>query len=143
MPDLRSDQAILHVTVAGSSLDKEPWTSMEGGDIAVTPVKTRGGGVGDETNIGGPRTRSDCTVARQYTNDILHPLKVQLEGLAGSAAMKVSWTPVDADGNPNGDTHTIQGKLDDVTTTKRDRNAPEAMFLTLVMGCDATPTVIS
>lgn len=143
MPDLRSDQALINVSVPGSGLDNLPWTSMEGGDITVTPVKTRAGGGGYETNIGGPQTRSDCTVTRQYTNDVLHQLRPVLERLAGNTQMSVSWTPLDGDFNPNGDQHTISGKLDDVTVTKRDANAPESMFLTLVMGCDATPVVVS
>jgi hypothetical protein len=143
MPELTSQQALIHVTVIGSSLDKEPWTTMDGGDISVTALKTRDGGGGEERNLGGVRVRSDCTVGRQYTNDVIHPLIAELERLCGSAEMKVSWTPVDADQNPNGVTWTIQGKLDDVKKPKWDAITPDVAMVELVMGCHSTPAVQS
>ena len=147
MPKLRSDQAAIHVSVFDSTgknvLDSAVWASMEGGDITATDTKTRPGGMGDEESLGGPRSRSNCTVGRQYTNDVLHPLIPALERLSGAAAMKISWTPLDADGNQDGATHGISGKLIDVQTTKRDANAPEAMFLTLVMSANSAATVVS
>jgi hypothetical protein len=143
MPDLRSDSALITVSVTGSGLDKLPWASMEGGDITVTDVKTRPGGGPTEESLGGPPTRSNCTVMREYSNDVLHPLVPVLERLAGNTAMSVAYTPLDGDYNKNGETHTIKGKLIDITTTKRDNNAPEAMFLTLVMSCTSAPAVVS
>lgn len=143
MPQLRADQAAIHVSVTGSGLDKNVWTSMDGGDITATDTKTRPGGGGDEISLGGVRSRSNCTVTRQYTNDVLHPLVPQLESLAGEAAMSVSWEPLDGDNNPNGDNHGITGKLIEVMVTKRDANTTnEAMFLTLVMSCNAAPTIV-
>jgi hypothetical protein len=143
MPQLREDQAAIHVTVTGSSLDKNVWASMDGGDIEATDTKTRPGGMGDEVNLGGPPSRSDCTVERQYTNDVLHPLIAQLEALGGNAAMKVSWTPLDGDGNPNGSTYSITGVLKGIKKPKWDANTSGTAFLTLTMGCNATPAVVS
>ena len=143
MPELRADQAAIHASVEGSTLDKNVWTSMEGGDMTATDTKTRPGGGGAEISLGGPRSRSNCTITRQYSNDVLHALVPQLERLCGEAAMHVGWTPLDADNNPNGSTHTISGKLIELMTTKRDANGTEAIFLSLVMSCNATPTVVS
>ena len=143
MPQLRADEAAIHVSVNGSGLDKNVWTSMDGGDMSATDTKTRPGGMGDEVSLGGPRTRSDCTITRQYTNDVLHPVFVTLERLCGNASMSVSWTPLDGDTNPNGDTHGISGILKEVMRTKLDANASEAVFLTLVMSCNSSPTVVS
>lgn len=147
MPKLRSDQAAIYVaaydTTGKNVLDNAVWASMDGGDESATDTKTRSGGMGEEESLGGPRTRSNCTVTRQYTNDVLHPLIPALERLCGAGAMAVSWKPLDADGNPDGDTHGISGRLIDVQTTKRDANSPEAMFLTLVMSSNSAPTVIS
>lgn len=142
MPKLRADQALIHVSVPGSRLDKLPWTSMDGGDISATDTKTRDGFDAEES-LGGPKTCSNLTVTRQYTNDVLHPLVPQLEQLCGENAMTVSWTPVDGDQNPNGDTHGRLGRLIGVSVTKRDRNGTEAMFLTLEMSCTAKPMVVS
>ena len=144
MPDLRADQALITVTVPGSGLDKAAWASLDGGDITATDTKTRPGGGGYEISLGGPPTRSNCTVTRQYTNDVIHSLIPVLESMAGSAGMSVAWTPLDGDYNKNGDTHTIKGKLIEVMTTKRDsQTTTEVMFLTLVMSCDAAPAVVS
>lgn len=143
MPKLRADQAAIHVTVTGSKLDKNVWTSMDGGDMQATDTKTRPGGMGDEVSLGGPQTRTDCTVTRQYTNDVLHPIFPTLEALCGNGSMQVGWTPLDADGNKDGSTYTIKGILKEVTRSKLDANATEAVFLTLVMSCDSTPTVVS
>lgn len=143
MPQLRDDQAAIHVTVTGSGLDKNVWASMDGGDVEAQDTKTRPGGMGAEKNLGGPPTRSDCTVERQYTNDVLHPLIPVLEALCGNAAMKVSWTPLDGNGNPNGSTESITGILKGVKKPKWDANAQGASFLTLTMGCDATPAAMS
>lgn len=139
MPQLREDQALIHVDVSGVALDNNAWTSMDGGDLEAQDTKTRPGGMGEELNLGGPTTRSDLTVMRQYTNDVLHPLIRDLEVACGSATMSVRYTPLDADGNPAGETHTITGKLKGVPKPKWDANAQGAAFLSLVMGCDATP----
>lgn len=141
MPQLRADQAAVYVAVGGVPLDKGVWTSMDGGDMQATDTKTRPGGMGDEISLGGPRTRTDCTVTRQYTDDVLHPLFPLLESRCGSAGMLVSWTPLDGDGNPTGaKTHGISGVLKEVMKTKVDANGTEAVFLTLVMSCHSTPT---
>jgi hypothetical protein len=143
MPQLRADQAAIHASVDGSGLDKNVWTTMDGGDMTATDTKTRPGGMGDEITLGGPRTRSDCTITRQYTTGMLHGLFPTLERLCGNASMSVSWTPLDGDGNTNGETHGISGKLKEVMRGKFDANASEAVFLTLVMSCNSAPTVIS
>lgn len=147
MPKLRSDQNDIYVAVynpAGKNiLDSGVWATMEGGDMSSTDTKSRPGGMGDEESYGGPRTRSNATVSRQYSTDILHPLIPLLETLCGAAAGKMSWRPLDPYTNPDGNTHSISGRLVDVQTTKRDANSPEAMFLTLVFSCSAAPVVIS
>lgn len=147
MPKLRSDQAAIYVAVFDSTeknvLDSNVWASMEGGDGTATDTKTRSGGMGEEESLGGPKSRSNCTTTRQYTNDVLHPLVPKLDALRGSAAAQVAWKPLDADGNPDGDTHTITGRLIEVQTTKRDANGAEAMFLTLIISCHGGPILVS
>lgn len=143
MPQLRSDQTLIHVTITGSFLDKSAWASMDGGDMTATDTKTRPGGMGDEKNLGGPRSRTDCIVERQYTNDLIHPIIANLESLCGTGAGKISWTTLDGDGNPNGPTESITGVLKEVKKPKWDANASGTAFLTLTFGCDATPTVLS
>lgn len=85
--------------------------------------------------LGGPQTRSDCTVKRQYTT-ALDPWVEPLERACGNARMSVSWTPIGADQQPNGALHQISGILKEVQVPGADANANAAGFLGLVMSCD-------
>lgn len=143
MPDLREDQWAIHVDVDGVSLPTKPWSSMEGGDIEAKGTKTRPGGMADEETLGGPQSRTDATVMIQYSNDVLHPLVPKLQQACGSRATSISYTPLDGDGNPNGETHTITGKLDTVHEPKKDSNSPSnAAFLSLIISCNV-PLLVS
>ena len=143
IPNLREDQWAITVVVAGVNLDTLPWATMSGGDIEAKSVHTRAGGMGEDEPLGAPRLRTDATVGRQYTNDVLHPLLPALERVAGNAAMSISWVPLDGNKNPNGNTFTISGKLDAVMQPKKDANATAATFLELVMSCNSDPVVVS
>ena len=133
---VREDTAIIHCTVSGVSFPNTfSWTSAEGGDISADSVYTRPGGMQPGVQLGGPKTRSDLTVKRQYTT-ALDPFLKQLEDAAGGARMSVSWTMTDADGNANGETHTLTGVLKEVQWPQFDANSTAAGFLTLVMACD-------
>jgi hypothetical protein len=90
--------------------------------------------MGAAIELGGPVNRSDATVTRQYSNDVLHPVLLDLEAACGKASGTVSWTPLDADGNPAGSTITYKGILKTVTRPNFDGNASAAQFLTLVFG---------
>jgi hypothetical protein len=147
MPLLREDQAFISVQLGGvNALDAEDvaitlpglpagWTSLEGGDVEAEDVFTRPGGMRPGINLGGPSKRSDATVKVQYSTDF-NAIISTLEGLAGKRSMAVSWTPLDADMNPNGSTTTITGVLKQVMRPNFDANASAVGFLQLVMGCN-------
>ncbi len=136
---VREDQFIIHVGIDGVKLPTIfSWTSKEGGDTTSDSVFSRPGGLQPGIQLGGPASRSDCTVKRHYTSTIDSYIET-LEGLCGQAAMWVSWTPVDANQNPNGDTHLLTGILKEVQPPNYDANANAAGFLTLVMACDQQP----
>lgn len=147
MPLLREDQAFIQVQLGGVnkldandvavSLPNLPagWTSLEGGDIEAEDVFTRPGGMRPGINLGGPTKRTDCTVQVQYSTDFDRIIQT-IETLAGNRSMAVSWTPLDADGNVNGNTNTITGVLKNVTRPNFNANASGATFLSLVMACN-------
>jgi hypothetical protein len=58
--------------------------------------------------MGGPVTRSDVTVKRVYS-DGLHAAYYALDAVTGKASMQASYTPLDANGNPAGDTFIYTG----------------------------------
>lgn len=141
MPLLRQDQAAISVTVTGVALPFiKSWTMLEGGDVEAEDTKTRPGGMLPQVNLGGPSSRSDCTVTRNYSA-ALHPYIVQLENVAGRAAMKVAYTILDANGVPSGPTVTMTGILKTVTRPNFDANATGAAFLSLVMGANVASSI--
>lgn len=133
---VREDQFIIHVGVAGIKFPNTfSWTSKEGGDVTADSTFTRPGGLNPGIQLGGPSTRSDVTVKRQYSSG-LDNIFIQLENGCGNAAMWVAWTPIDANQNPNGSTHVLSGILKEVQAPQYDANATGAGFLTLVMSPD-------
>ena len=133
---VREDQFIIHAAVDGVPIPSiYSWTSKEGGDTTSESVFSRPGGLQPGIQLGGPASRSDCTVKRHYTS-VLDSYVEALQAACGNAQMWVSWTPIDANSNPNGETHLITGILKEVMTPQYDANANAAGFLTLVMACD-------
>lgn len=155
MPLLREDQAAITVQLGGvNALDPQDtpfsaltsavnlgpnsgtWSSLEGGDVEAEDVFTRPGGMKAGVNLGGPSKRSDATVKIQYSF-ALDAILGQLEQLVGKRSMAVSWTALDADGLPNGNSqNTITGVLKQVMRPNFDANATGAGFLQLVMSCN-------
>ena len=149
---IRSDQARIHVRVYGVNYPSvTSWASLEGGDLTSEDVKTRPGGLLPQVNLGGPTTRNDLTVTRQYSIE-LHPWIVALENVCGIASMKVTYEIFDPSKftasknfNPQQESSfqtfkgvvTITGILKSVTRPNFNANTPETAFLALVMGCDA------
>lgn len=70
----------------------ESWNEAEGGNLEADTAKARGGGMGDETDVGGPASRDDLTV-RINMSDIVALWHVDFENGCGVARAKVglSW----------------------------------------------------
>lgn len=133
---MREDQFLLHAGVTGVNLPSTySWASMEGGDLEAQNVKTHTGGMLPEQDLGGPSTRTDATMQRNY-NAALHAYFVQLENTVGKGGMWMSWTPLDANGNPNGGTVTITGKVKSAKPSGRNANNTGPAYLVVVMSCD-------
>ena len=141
MPQHREDQFRIHVQVDGVNYPEvTSWSTMTGGDIDSEDTKVRPGGMLPQISLGGPTTRSDVVVERLYSTG-LHPYLVQLENVAGRAAMRVSATPLDANGNPDGGTVTYHGLLKTVKSPDKNANGQAAAFLTLTMSCQAESSI--
>ncbi len=137
---VRADQALITAKVNGVNLPKTvSWAQIEGGDIEAEDVFTRPGGGLHGVNLGGPTKRTDVTVMRQYTAE-LQGYIVELENKCGSGAASVSYTMLDADNNPTGQTVTMTGILKNVVKPNFNANSAEAVFLGLVISCDTEAT---
>jgi hypothetical protein len=133
---LRQDQATISVPSLAVNLPYvKSWATLEGGDIESEDVKTRPGGMVGQVNLGGPSTRTDCTVQRPYTKEI-HPYIVQLDNVAGRSAMKVTYSILGPTAAVIGPTVTLTGILKNVMRPNFDSNASGVAMLGLVMGCD-------
>ena len=140
---VREDEAIIHVNFVGFAPNwNEPysWTSLEGGDVEAEDVFTRPGGLKQGINIGGPSKRSDVTLTTQYSSSV-HRSIVDLENAAGTGSMSASYTPLDANGNPNGGTVTLTGVLKTISHPAFNANNSGAAFLTLTMACDTESSI--
>lgn len=138
---LREDQFIIHCNVTGVNLPSVySWAELQGGEVEGEDVKTRPGGMLPQVNLGGPATRTDVTVSRQYSAQ-LHPFIIALENVAGKAACQVSYTPLDTNGSPNGGTVTMTGILKNVIKPVANANASNAAMLQLVIGVNQEATI--
>lgn len=134
---LREDQAVIHASVNGVNppFSTAGWSALEWGDVEANNVKVFPGGMLQQQDLGGVQTRADATVTRPFS-DTLHPYLSQWENVVGTATMRITYTPKDANGNPNGAPVTITGRLKKVTRPKYDANGNAAAMLGLVMSCN-------
>ena len=131
------NESKINASIAGVSLPQvQSWTTFEGGDPSASTSKLHPGNTIAAVAVPGPVERTDVTVTRPYTTD-LHSI-VQggtLEG-AGNSAMSASYTPTDANGNPNGLPITRTGIFKGLTYPKWDAASGKVGMLGFVMECD-------
>lgn len=133
---VREDQFFISVNVVGITFPfTSSWSSKEGGEVQANAVKSHPGGMLGEIALGGPASRSDCTVKRMYTED-LDSFIAPLEGMCGNARMSISWQELDVLGNLQGQPHVLTGYLKEVNIPNYDSNTAAVAFLTIVMSCD-------
>jgi hypothetical protein len=135
MPFLRQDQAEIHAGVNDVPLPAFVWQSLSGGDVQSNTLNVRPGGFLSTYSLGGPVKRNDATVKRLYGSSI-HENITALENACGTSRMWISYTPLDADGNPNGTTVTLVGTLKQVQRPTFDAETSGVAVLTLIMDCE-------
>jgi hypothetical protein len=141
---VRSDQAVIQVTlsnmVTGAPITLPPalvstgWTSIAGGDIERDDVTVRPSASTQYQNLGGVAKRSDCTVAAVYSLDLDNFLSTLEQ--AGNVRTSMSWTLTDANGNPNGNPHTITGVLKAIKRPDFNSESPGRADFSITAGTD-------
>lgn len=140
MPFLRSDAFRLKAAVTGVNPPPiKSWQTYSGGDLTAEDTKTRPGGQEPQVSLGGPTTRSDVTITRLHGTTI-HPYIIQWEQ-AINQPMWASYTPLDANQNPNGPTITVHGLLKGVTQNEMDADNSGKKTVSLVMSCQAAASI--
>jgi hypothetical protein len=122
MPEYRSDQALIQVSVAGILSDTVAWDSFSGGDTGGTTTNRQPGGMGSAYAMGGPQTRNPITLGRIWS-DVLFNVYKQLDQATNRARVTVKVTTLDANGRTTGPTTTYSGVLATVTRPEYDSSS--------------------
>ena len=132
MPYIRSDQALINVEVVGVGLDKEPWSSMEGGDNTPETAQAFPGGMKPLVALGGFPKPTPLTVMRPWSESLIKPYK-ELWSKAGQAEVKASYRMLNANKEPIGETVSYTGVLGTVTRPGYKAGTSEEAKLSLTV----------
>jgi hypothetical protein len=134
-------EAIINVTVTGVTFPagmfasaNKSWSSWEGGDPSAAGSQLHPGGMAAAVALPGPLTRTNVTVKVPYTQ-AANSIYSQLEA-AINQQMTASYTPTDANGNPNATAITRTGLLKEIQFPTFDAKSGEAVELALIMECN-------
>jgi hypothetical protein len=114
MKYFRSDQAAIHVSIEGVTLDGISWDVMEAGDNTVEGLVVHPGGMAEQVALGGIPKRSPLTVARLWSDTLIAVFK-QIDSLAGQAAVTASYVVLNANKTATSNVETYTGVLGTVT----------------------------
>jgi hypothetical protein len=134
IPEYRSDQGSIGLTVAGVTLDNVSWDSFEGGDNTVEGQTYLPGGQRPQRSLGGTPKRSPITMKRIWSDTLINVYK-QLDALAGSAVVTATYTVTRA-GIPVAAPITYTGTLGTVTRPNYGSETPEKAFLQIIIDPD-------
>src|SRR5215472_12901841 len=135
MPYFRSDQAAIHVNVAGVALDKEPWDMLEGGDPVAEEVNIFPGGMAPQVALGGLPKWGPLTVERAWSEALGNVFK-ELIGGVGNAPAEVSYVQFNTSKQPvpgAGHTYTYTGVLLSVQRPKYKATESVEAFLKITV----------
>lgn len=131
-----SREAAIHASVQGVTFPAvQSWATFQGGDAQSATSQLMPGNVMPSIAVPGPVTRTNVTVTRPYTQEV--HLSIPALEAAVNNSMSASYTPTDADGNPNSLTITRTGILKEVQIPNWDAKSGEVAYLGLVMECNA------
>lgn len=129
--NITENEAIIHAGVTGLNLPGVPtWSSYSGGDVEASTSTENVAGVQPAIPLPGPSKAARVVVKRPYTTD-LDPYYDTIKAAVGKYIGWASWTPTDADGNVNGETHTQSGYLNKVATPVSDSTSGKLRYLEL------------
>jgi hypothetical protein len=136
----RTDQAVIHVTVSGVTIDDLSWDVLDGGDNTAQSVNYNPGGMAPSVAMGGIPKRSPVKVSRVWSDTLISAYKA-LDNGTGHLAVTVSYTNLDANGNGVvGSTITYTGILDAVARPGYDSGTASEAKLELTVDCNGAIT---
>jgi hypothetical protein len=132
---IRDDEADIRLTVDGVPYGG-PWATYAGAALTAAGSKTRPGGMGKQVALGGPATRSDCTLTIQNSDTMVasHP---KLESRVGKGKCLATVTYLDSEGNViPGAQFRVTGRLKTAELPGQNYDSPNVGMYTVVIDCD-------
>jgi len=139
VPFIRQDQAYISFSVmneAGAYIPfGDAWYSIEGGNLASDDSKTRPGGMGSESSLGGPSSRDDATLTIQLSDVVLTWHKTLETRVIQDAPCMAAYQFKNRLKNSYPTTHTITGTLKSAFMPDMGDGNDPAMY-TVIISCD-------
>lgn len=133
MPIHRSDMGRLQLTVSGA--DMGDWDYFEGGDITPESQQYSPGGMAPNVAVGGRRVRSEITLRRAWSDNLISKF-ITLDNGAGIATATVTYTPLKNNRKPSSAPIVYTGVLGTVTRPGYDSNSSTVVYLQLTISAN-------
>lgn len=130
----RVDQEQVTVNLAGKDLGV--WDTFSGGAAKADPTKHRPGGMGREESLGGPKSRDDFTVSRNFKLERDLPIAAFIDEQVGVGKVVVVRTMLGTDKVPVGEQLTYTGTLTGAPFGDHDSDAADPKFIMLEVSAD-------
>lgn len=134
MAGSRQDMERVTVTVADRALGV--WDTFSGGEADSDDTQHRPGGMGEQESLGGPKTRGNFTISRNYRLERDHPIAKWLDSQAGIGRVVAVRQYLNPDKTPAGEPVTYTGTLKSVTPPDHDSNSSDAAMLSIEVTAD-------
>lgn len=130
----RTDQERCTVNIGGRDLGV--FDMFSGGEADSDDTKHRGGGMGPEESLGGPRSRGDFTLSRLYKLERDHGLAKFLDSQAGNGKVVATRTMLTRDRVATGEPITFTGTLKTFNHPDHDSNSSDKKMVSMVVSAD-------
>lgn len=130
----RTDQERVTVNVAGKDLGV--FDMFSGGAAKAEATKHRPGGMGPEESLGGPRSRDDFTLQRNYKLERDHGLAKFLDDQVGEGKVVATRTMLGRDRTPSGEPITFTGTLMGFVHPDHDSSSSDKKMVQLEVSAD-------
>jgi len=129
----RSDQALVHLHVAGLSLPDVPWDKLEGADKKTESLPIWPGGSPDQVELGGIPKREPAKLSVKWSDSLIAVWKA-LDAIGGRGVATVIYSILDANYVPTGQGVTYTGLVLDVARPNYEAGKAEEALLVVNIG---------
>lgn len=140
---IREDQADIRLTVYDSNGnqiaigDGNSWATYAGAELEAAGAKTRPGGMGYEIELGGPASRSDCTIEIQNSDTMVGQHNFLESRVSRSARAYIVVNYLDDEGHTiPGKSFKISGRLKKAALPGQNYNSATVGMYSVILGAN-------